>query len=228
MTPRTSGMKRTRDAPFILATRKKRKTKPSALSARLTQGGAGGAKSYLPRSTRPYAPELKYADIQITASASTQWQTLSSLSLPSIIQGTGPSQRIGRKIRMKGIVFRGSSLLGTNDQPPPYTLDFVMDKQPNGTVPVIAVIYKAGNAISLPNPDNDERFKWLKRFSKDDPNSGYNLINVAIKCNELITFDGTTGTAVDMATNNLLVNYCCPFDPTPTMIGTLRILYIDE
>ena len=76
-------MKRTRDERLALASRKKKafRSKAPYLQARLSQGGVPGAKSYIPRSTHPYAPELKYSDIEITTSNSEQWQNISSLSL---------------------------------------------------------------------------------------------------------------------------------------------------
>lgn len=225
-------MKRSRDDRIALAARKKKafRSKAPFLAARISQNGVGGAKSYMPRSTRPYAPELKYSDIQLTTTATDAWQNISTLALSSITQGPGSSQRIGRKIRLKGIILRGRSELGvaSNNAATPYTIDFLMDKQPNGTTPVIALMYKAGAGISLPNPDNDERFKWLKRYSKNDPNTNFNIVDIKFSCNELVTYDGTTGGVVDMATNNLLVNYCSPFDASPTLLANLRVLYIDE
>ena len=196
----------------------------------VSQNGVGGAKSYVPRIIRPYAPELKYSDIELTTTNTDAWQNISTLALASITQGPGSSQRIGRKIRLKGIVLRGRSELGqaANNSFAPYTIDFVMDKQPNGTTPVVAVVYKGGAGINLPNPDNDERFKWLKRYSRNDPNSNFTIVDVSIKCNELVTYDGTTGGIVDMASNNLLVYYCSPFDASPTLTAKLRVLYIDE
>lgn len=200
-------------------------------SAVIAQGGVYGAKAYVPRSIAN-RPELKFHDTLISASGNDIWQVLSSASLAGIEAGTGESQRIGRKIRVKGIIFRGRSQLagstGTETASAPYTLDFIWDKQCNGAVPSTTTIYTSGSSYALPDPRNDERFKFIKRYEKSDPNSNLTMVNVKINCNEVITYDGSTGAVADLTSTNLLLLYVSPFDATPSMAGRLRILYIDE
>lgn len=196
----------------------------------ISQGGVPGANAYVPRSLYAAPPELKYFDINLSTSTGTSWQILSTLAICSIVQGPGSSQRIGRKIRVKGVVFRAISTLGvaTNNANNPFTIDFIWDKQANGATPTIGLIYQNGAAQNLPNPDNDERFVWQKRVSRDDSNSNFQIVNTSFKCNKLITFDGSTGNVSDLTSTNLLVTYVCPFDADPTLTAVMRILYVDE
>ncbi len=98
-------------------------------------------------------------------------------ALSGITQGPGESQRLGRKIRVKAVVFRGRSEIGVaaNNAHCPYTLDFIWDKQCNGAAPTVTQIYTSGSSYALPNPENDERFEFAKRVSRDNPNSNVQL-----------------------------------------------------
>lgn len=223
-------LKRAREARERKVKRLIKRAKSTRTSVNITQGGVPGANAYVPRSLYAAPPELKYFDINLSTGTGTSWQILSNQSLCSIVQGTGASQRIGRKIRVKGVVFRGTSTLGvsTNNAWNPYTIDFIWDKQCNGASPVIGSIYVNGAAQNLPNPENDERFVWQKRYAKNDPNSNFQLIDTSFKCNRLITYDGSTGSLSDLTSTNLLVTYVCPFDADPTMVAVMRILFIDE
>lgn len=229
-------MKRTREERIALASRKKRAFRQKAAfrasipSVKIGQGGVGGANAYVPRSLYAAPPELKYYDINLSTGTGTSWQILSTLALCSIVQGPGSQQRIGRKIRVKGVVFRAISTLGvaSNNAWNPFTIDFIWDKQANGATPAIGAIYQNGAAQNLPNPDNDERFVWQKRVSRDDPNSNFQIINTSFKCNKLITYDGSTGNMSDLTSTNLIVTYVCPFDNDPTLTAVMRILYVDE
>lgn len=223
-------LKRAREARERKVKRLIKRAKSTRTSVNITQGGVPGANAYVPRSLYAAPPELKFFDINLSTGTGTSWQILSNQSLCSIVQGTGASQRIGRKIRVKGVVFRGTSTLGvsTNNAWNPYTIDFIWDKQCNGASPVIGSIYVNGAAQNLPNPENDERFVWQKRYAKNDPNSNFQLIDTSFKCNRLITYDGSTGSLSDLTSTNLLVTYVCPFDADPTMVAVMRILFIDE
>ena len=195
----------------------------------VTQGGVPGARAYVPRSI-PNRPELKFADITIQSGTGENWQLMSSLSLCSIRQGSGNQERLGRKIRVKAVIFRGTSSIGvaSNNAPCPYTMDFIWDKQCNGAVPGVNAIYQSVAPYDLPNPETDERFEFAKRFAINDPNSNFSIVNTRFNCNKIITYDLSTGNITDLTSTNLLVAYTCPFDATPTLIGKLRILYVDE
>lgn len=223
-------LKRAREARERKVKRLIKRAKTTRTSVNITQGGVAGANAYVPRSLYAAPPELKYFDINVASGTGTSWQILSTLALCSITQGTGPQQRIGRKIRVKGVVFRATSTLGvsTNNAWNPYTIDFIWDKQSNGATPAIGTIYQNGAPQNLPNPENDERFVWQKRYAKNDPNSNFQIIDTSFKCNRVITYDGTTGNMSDLTGTNLLVTYVCPFDADPTLTAVMRILFIDE
>jgi len=203
-------------------------------TAQLSQALVPGAGAKIRASSRPTAPELKYFDLNISSSVqSVFWNVISNQALCSITQGVGASQRVGRKIRVRGIVMRGKYLgttTGTqvNPTPSPYTIDFLWDKQCNGAAPAVTDIYTSANSQGLPNPLYDDRFKFIKRVAKDDPSGAHTQINTKINCNQVITFDASTGNLTDLSTTNLLVTMVTPFDATPTFSGILRILYVDE
>uniref|UniRef100_UPI004048B147 hypothetical protein n=1 Tax=Yoonia sp. TaxID=2212373 RepID=UPI004048B147 len=192
------------------------------LGAQLAQASVPGAGAKMRAAARPTAPELKYFDLNVATSVQNEfWNIIGSLALCSITQGTGNSQRIGRKIRVRGIVLRGKALIGNVPEgsgryPGPYTMDFLWDKQCNGAVPQVTDIYSTANAQGLPNPLFDDRFKFIKRLARDDPNSPYTLVNTKINCNQVITYDASTGNITDLSTVNLLLTMVTPFDATPT------------
>ncbi len=204
------------------------------LGAQLAQASVPGAGAKMRAAARPTAPELKYFDLNVSTSVQNEfWNIIGSLALCSITQGTGNSQRIGRKIRVRGIVLRGKALIGNIPEgsgryPGPYTMDFLWDKQCNGAVAQVTDIYSTANAQGLPNPLFDDRFKFIKRVARDDPNSPYTLVNTKINCNQVITYDASTGNITDLSTVNLLLTMVTPFDATPTFTGILRVLYVDE
>lgn len=203
-------------------------------SAQLSQALVPGAGARIRATARPTAPELKYFDLNISTSVQNNfWNIISNLSLSSITQGVGNNSRIGRKIRVRGIVLRGKFIATVEPTPAarlaqPWTMDFLWDKQCNGAVPQITDIYTSANSQGLPNPLFDDRFKFIKRLSKDDPQSPHQQINTKINCNQVITYDASTGAITDLTTTNLLVIMVTPFDATPTFSGILRILYVDE
>lgn len=205
-------------------------------TAQLSQATVPGAGAKIRASARPTAPELKYFDLNITTSVQNEfWNIISNLALCSITQGVGASQRVGRKIRVRGIILRGKAEIANVPDtsvvarfPGPYTMDFLWDKQCNGAVPQITDIYSSANSQGLPNPLYDDRFKFIKRISRDDPSTPFTQINTKINCNQVITYDASTGNITDLTTNNLLVTMVTPFDSTPTFSGILRILYVDE
>lgn len=205
-------------------------------TAQISQGTVPGASAKIRAYARPTAPELKYFDLNISTSVQNEfWNIIGSVALCSITQGVGPSQRAGRKIRVRGVVLRGKAEIANVPDsslstrfPGPYTMDFLWDKQCNGSVAQIIDIYSSANSQGLPNPLNDDRFKFVKRISRDDPSSPFTQVNTKLNCNQVVTYDASTGNITDLSTVNFLVTMVTPFDSTPTFSGILRILYTDE
>lgn len=228
--------KRTRLQMKAAAKKQQYQWKRQRQTAQLSQALVPGAGAKIRAAARPTAPELKYFDLNISTSVQNEfWNIIGSLALCSIQQGVGASQRVGRKIRVRGIVMRGKAEIAnvpdtavTARFPGPYTMDFLWDKQCNGAVAQVTDIYSSANSQGLPNPLNDERFKFIKRIARDDPSSPFTQVNCKINCNQVISYDASTGNISDLTSTNLLVTMVTPFDSTPTFSGILRILYVDE
>ena len=94
----------------------------------VTQGVVPGGKTYVPRGISN-RPELKHFDLTVGAASLDTWQIVANTMLCGIRQGAGPTQRIGRKIRVKSVVFRGRMELGVaaNNANSAYTIDFIWD-----------------------------------------------------------------------------------------------------
>lgn len=221
--------KRTRLQMRAAAQKQQFQNKRRRLTGVVSQGAVPGGKTYVPRGIAN-RPELKHFDLTIGAASLDTWQIVTNTILCSIRQGVGATQRIGRKIRIKSVVMRGRVELGVaaNNANSAYTIDFIWDKQSNGVTPTVGSIYTGSTAISLPNPDNDERFEWAKRISRDDPASNFTLVNTKFNCNKLISYDSDTGLIADLTQNNLMITMCSPFDATPTLAAEVRVYFMDE
>jgi len=198
----------------------------------ISRGGVGGGASKMSGPTT-YAPEVKFHDIDITvAPATSNWAIVSSNSLFNILQGVGQGDRLGRKIRVVGVVLRAAVNTDTGTGFfSPYTMDFLWDEQTNGgPVPAITSIYTGLAPQSLPEPVNEQRFKFFKRYKVNNPNTPLTLVDVAYKCNKIIEYKENefTGTIADLASTNLIITFCAPSDATPNLNGKLRILFVDE
>ena len=208
------------------AYRRKYPAKP-VLSA--SQGGVAGGRARMRAGHLAPPPEVKFFDVPLTVASTSNWQFVNTDSIFSIIQGTGANERIGRKIRVKGIVIRAlvNTAIGSTTFASPWTIDLLWDQQANGALPAVTEVYTAAAPTSLPNPLFDERFQFIKRVSNNDPNAQLNIVNQSVKCDKVITYDKNTGTIVDLSSTNLIISYCTPGDAIPLLDGTVRILYVD-
>jgi len=113
----------------------------------------------------------------------------------------------------------------------PYTLDLVWDEQMNGTLPVSGDIYSQPTlGYSLPNPLNDNRFKFAKRVQVKNPNSAEMLVDFSYTCNKMVEYrssTGATGTNSDLSTRNLLLCFAAPADVSPIIQYSMRVLFVD-
>lgn len=168
--------------------------------------------------------------------------------LSGIVQGTGPSQRVGRKIKVVGFIVR----LAFSVAPGGYVFDLVRDKQCNGAAATAAQIYSVPNRYgSLPNPFEETRFQFLKRMENYNPaqalpnNQAANggtfptecTISFLKKVAMMVEYNATTGNITDLTSDN--VQFYCnstsavvgattqPLPITPITTGTIRVLYTD-
>jgi len=203
----------------------------------MSQGGVpGGGVVKLIRQIP--SVECKFFDspINVIGVAQTWTQIDNNAILAGITQGTGPSQRVGRKIKVVGFVIR----YAFNTDTGPYCFDLVRDKQCNGVGATNAQIYTTpADYNSLPNPFEETRFQFLKRMESFNPAQGSSGV-VAAACSIsfmkkvafTVEYNGTTGNVADLTSdnvqlyvNNTIGGFVAGVRPLGT--GTIRVLYTD-
>jgi len=204
---------------------------PYVKKARLTlkAGGVGGASQRLSAGLPP-PPEVKNRDIAFSNSYVlgdvNTWKLISTDTIYPIIQGVGNDRRVGRKIKVIGLVLRIQAALGTTNNPVPATVDIVWDKSPNGALPTIGQIYGGSSHLALPNPDYGQRFQFLKRL---ELNPSGNCItttrNCTLKLSHTVVFDASGGFVTDLESGNLVL--VASGKGVGTFEGTMRVLYVD-
>ena len=207
----------------------------------MSQGGVPGGGVVKLKKQIP-SVECKFFDTTInTPGVVNNWTQIDSNDILSgIVQGTGPSQRVGRKIKVVGFVVR----LGFEVSAGGWVFDLVRDKQCNGVAATAAQIYSAPNRYgSLPNPFEETRFQFLKRMENYNSAQGAAFVvpgvastptNCAIsfvkKCSITVEYNATTGNVSDLTSDNVQL-YCNSTNPgtpiTPITTGTIRVLYTD-
>lgn len=231
------------------STAKKPYRKKRSSSVKLSQGGvAGAANQMIPRQIA-YPGEVKTFDTNLSgslpASATLPWQLLwpnttvitgQETILGQIVPGTSAFTRVGRQIRVVGIIIRGQMTTPTGSSFPnegaPSAMDVIWDKQPNGAHPTIPNIYNASvvnSMSSLPNADFAKRFTFVKRLQisgRAGIPTATQIYDFSIKTNKLVNYDGAESLASAVETNNLLVTFSSLAASTK-FLGTIRILYVD-
>lgn len=212
-----------------------------APGSRISSRGVGGATQSIGRMSAP-APEVKTLDLPLstalnpagTAVIGNQWNFLNRTSVSNVPntqtdlfsqigQGASPQGRNGRKVKVVGVVFRASVAAGGA----PFTIDFILDKQPNGACPTQQTIYNTNERISLPNASFNQRFKWLKRCEHTSMTDTEEVtVNCEFKPNCYVTFDASNGNITDIETNNLLCLFTTPA-ASASVSGYVRVLYVD-
>lgn len=220
------------------STRYKRKASPySPYSKRARLGRAiikqGGVAGGVQRMTAglPSPQEIKNFDSTISICSDTdgnKFQISPSDLVAGIIQGTGDNERVGRTIRVVGVVLRVSVFNASPEGIPgqPYIIDMLWDSQCNGAEPAVTDVYTSVLTDALPNTDFSKRFQFFKRFSNPASySSDRTIINASLKCNRLVEFKASNGALADLTSTNLLVYAVCPVGICCE--GTLRVLYVD-
>lgn len=199
--------------------------------AKISRGGVGGAVQSLSGAVvSSGAAEVKTYDHPISyISATAAWNIADSGAIAAIVQGTGAANRIGRKIKVVGIVLRlDVRATEAPDGINPYTVDVIWDNASNGAVPGVTSIYNGTARTSLPNANFNDRFIFLKRIEQ----SGWQQSTATTLCSRSWTmsrechFDGNTGLIGDVEKGNLLVT-CSSTDPTIFVVGVMRVLFVD-
>lgn len=232
--------------------KRKRTTKTSKPYAKISNGGVGGAAQDMVPRPMPPPMEVKTFDIDVKSSTppapplspkgfflcDTTNTSIGVSFLGGIGNGNLSSQRIGRQIRVVGLCLRGfvytppptGSLEGT-----PWVMDFIWDKQPNGTSPLTSQIYAEANSTilksftNLPNPDFVKRFSFLKRLQSSGRvgiPSAQQLVDATIKTNRVVSYDNAIASATSVEQNALYISFGTDRADS-TFVGTLRVMYVD-
>lgn len=122
---------------------------------------AGGLTKYARQKRIVASKETGYVDV---AAAAYQFDTTGSVTLlNTVAQGAAVTQRVGKKIVMKGLQCRGiiynNSAATVND----VAYMIVYDKRPTGALPSITDILVSASSQSMNNDANAGRFSILKR-----------------------------------------------------------------
>jgi len=153
----------------------------------------------------------------------------------NIVQGTGDDQRVGRKVRVKKIHWKG---MAENDAVTSGIHQFyiIHDSQPNGALPVIGDIFSnSAPGATFLNLDNSHRFRILKSQVVVHPDKATTNLSqlpfeMHVECDIPIFFDGTAGAIGDLTTGNIL--FVCGQNVSGTTTeaeinGQVRVRYLD-
>lgn len=191
------------------------------------------------------AGELKFKDTLISATAidTTVEMFDESDNLVRLVQNTSASGRIGRKVTLKSVQFKGavssapSAATNFNGQVDIY---LIQDTQANGALPdSVSQIFIGNNSNALmPNLDNKQRFKILvhKQITMPQPggvsaayNNATKAFNFYKKVNIPIFYNSTDGLIDERRSNNLFFVWgAVGGDDLCSMYGTWRIRYEDS
>jgi len=171
-------------------------------------------------------------------------EVLSGGQLNLIPQGTAQSERVGRLVVVKSILFHGILTYAPGaaaNAADGIFMYVVLDRQANKAVAAVADVFTSTDlSVALPNLDNERRFKILKRvFVPFNPGAGvttaYNytvrLLDYYVKCNIPLEFDNsaTTGAIGTITSNNIFViGGSKNSDDLIGIQGTHRVRYTDS
>lgn len=108
--------------------------------------------------------ELGYVD---TADATYALDTTGSVTLlNTVAQGAAVTQRVGKKIALKGLQCRGNIFSNSATTLADGAILIVYDKRPTGALPLITDILTAVSTNAMNNDNNAGRFSILKRIDQ--------------------------------------------------------------
>lgn len=159
-----------------------------------------------------------------------------------IVNGTGPSDRIGRRIKVVkvdysfSIILNGAAALLNSDA---VRYDMWLDRQCNGLAPTPAELYTAAATLGttqFPNLFNEKRFKRMyTHVHQFNPASaiGAASANVGMKIegsfspNVVIEYDASTGAVGDLTSNNIFQCWSSDSGFCVVNTGFTRVHYVD-
>ena len=126
--------------------------------------GRSGFKANFFRLQRAYKNEMGYVDVANTSYALDTTGTVTLLNV--VAQGAGVSQRVGKKILLRSLQFRGNMQNGNTAAANDVAFMIVYDKRPTGALPTITDILALATPTSMNNDANGGRFSILKRWDE--------------------------------------------------------------
>lgn len=115
------------------------------------------------RYVRNVAPkETGYVDVGYGSYSLSDGGSITLLN--EVPQGAGVSERVGKKITLKSLQFRGRALNNSDAVINDVAVVIVYDKRPTGSLPSLTDIFNQANTYSLNKDDNSGRFRILKRW----------------------------------------------------------------
>jgi len=190
------------------------------------------------------AAEIKFFDTVFPAAGipAGPASLIDSTVVAEIVNGTGPSDRIGRRIKVVKVDYSYAlQLVGASGNNDCARYDIWLDRQCNGIAPAPGALYTSAATLGtnqMPNLFNEKRFKRL--YTKTHLFNTMNSIgaggvgsNVGMKFegsfrpNCVIEYDDTTGNITDLTSNNIF--QCWSSDSGLCVIQSnfVRIHYVD-
>lgn len=135
-----------------------------AMSANRAYAVAAMTSGYTKGLARAYAKEKGYVDTAVASYPLDSAGAAGSVTLlNTVAQGAGVTQRVGKKIVMKGLQCRGFLQANANTDTASVAYMIVYDKRPTGANPTVADILVSASTTSMNNDANAGRFRILKR-----------------------------------------------------------------
>jgi len=106
--------------------------------------------------------ETGYLDTALTGYALDTTGTITLLN--AVPQGVAVTQRVGKKILLKSLQYRGISINGTTATVNDCAWIIVYDKRPTGALPAVTDILVAATATAFNNDANSGRFRIISRW----------------------------------------------------------------
>lgn len=196
-----------------------------------------------PRYVAKRSYERKFLDVDV--SDASLINTMSFHNLVTLAQGTGESQRVGRKVTVDSIQGQiqvsmpAATAAGSTATLFRYML--VLDTQTNKAQFAATDLLTADNFWSFNNLDNNERFRILKKKTVSLVEQGATPSGAAytfneiiryftfnIKCKHVIDYVGQDGTIDEQTQNSLCLVYQATNAEQLVLDGTVRIRYSDS
>lgn len=165
------------------------------------------------------APEKKFFDGNNAVATVSNTGAIVSSSLNLITEGTGQSQRIGRKCKVTNIHVAGLLTKVTQDAGADTNnvvrIMLYLDTQCNGATASVTDILATANLLSFRNLQNSGRFRiyYDKRHALNNMSGANNgtdaefgnyvkAFKINIDCDHVLEFDASTGAITDLTSNN--------------------------